>query len=138
MSEGKKSRHLRRRLLARLLALNFLLFSSPFLTGWFAFASEQSGTRLVELCTVKGLRLVAVPVEDLPVAPVPDDEQRRGFDCARCPLGKCSGSGFVPALLTGFVTTPADVESGAGRPSPLLTATRVIHGPPARAPPAVA
>lgn len=137
MSEAKKSRHQRSRLLARLLALNFLLFSSPLLPGWFAFASEQSGTRLVELCTVEGLRLVAVPAEDLPVAPVPGDNERTGINCARCPLGKCSGCGYVAALLTGFVTTRADVESGAARPSRLPAAIRIIHGPPTRAPPAI-
>ena len=46
------------------LALNLVLFSSPLLPGWVALASQHSGTRLVKLCTGKGLRLVAVPVEE--------------------------------------------------------------------------
>ena len=57
-----RSRNGRDYVFARLLALNLVLFSSPLLPGWVALASQDSGTRLVKLCTGKGLRLVAVPV----------------------------------------------------------------------------
>ncbi|NIM73291.1 MAG: hypothetical protein GTO67_13295 [Gammaproteobacteria bacterium] len=127
----------RNRLLGRLLALNLLLFSSPLLPGWLALASDESGTRLVELCTGKGLRLVAVPVEDLPAALQSEDDERTPTDCAKCPLGKCPGSGFAPALLAGFGSTTTDVDDGAALSEQPPATIRVTLRPPTRAPPAV-
>lgn len=137
MTKRTKTCFVRSRLLAWLLAFNVVAFSSPMLPGWFALASEQSGTRLVALCTDKGLRLVAVPAEDSDDAPQSIDE-RAGFDCARCPLGKCSGSGFAPAPLAEVDSASAGVDGRAAGADHLPVTLRSILGPPSRAPPVVA
>ena len=137
MNDRNKAPVDRSRLLGRLLALNFLLFSSPLLPGWLALASEKSGTRLVKLCTGKGLRLVAVPVEDLPAALQSDHDKRARTDCAKCPLGKCSGAGSAPALFARLVSTTSDADHGIALKDRLPATVRVTLRPPTRAPPAV-
>ena len=83
---------------ARFLVLNLVLFSSPLLPGWAALASQTSGTRLVELCTGKGLRLVEVPAEDAAgLAHGGEEEGSFGYSCTTCLLGKCSGAGSAVA-----------------------------------------
>jgi hypothetical protein len=128
----------RSRLLGWLIAINLVLFSSPLLPGWLAEASTESGTRLVKLCTEKGIRVVAVPVDAALPAPQTGDDEHTGRHCATCPLGKCSGSGFAPAFVSRIESTTADIDSRVIVAERLLTTNRVILGPPTRAPPALA
>lgn len=126
----------RRRLLARLVAINLVLFSSPFMPGRLAEASAQPRTRLVELCTEKGIRLVAVPVDAEQRAPHSGDEEHTGRHCAKCPLGKCPGSGFAPTFVLQIGAPAADTGSLMAVAERLPAASRIILGPPTRAPPA--
>jgi len=125
--------------IARLLVLNLALFSSPLLPGWAALASQGSGTRLVELCTGKGLRLVAVPVEEaVGLAHGSEEEKSTGFTCSACPLGKCSGAGtsFAPAMASLIDAAAAGGDSSFARAEPAPATSPLEHGPPSRAPPA--
>jgi hypothetical protein len=125
---------------ARFLVLNLVLFSSPLLPGWAALASQESGTRLVELCTGKGLRLVEVPVEDAAgLAHGGEEEVSFGFSCATCILGKCSGAGMAVAPAVAALIDIAETGGGSSLAStdPAPGTPPLERGPPSRAPPAV-
>jgi hypothetical protein len=134
-----RNRSGRSRVFARLLVLNLVLFFSPLLPGWAALASQGSGTRLVKLCTGKGLRLVAVPVEEaVGLAHGGEEEKPSGFTCSACPLGKCSsaGTGFAPVMAALIDTAAAGGDSSFASADPAPATPPLERGPPSRAPPA--
>lgn len=139
MMKWMRSRKGRDYVFARLLALNLVLFSSPLLPGWVALASQHSGTRLVKLCTGKGLRLVAVPVEEaVGLAHGVEEEKPSGRNCSACPLGKCSSAGtsFAPAVAPLIDSATAGGDSTFVSADPVPTTPPLERGPPSRAPPA--
>lgn len=122
----------------RFLVLNLVLFSSPLLPGWAALASQENGTRLVELCTGQGLQLVAVPVEEAAgLAHGGEEEQSFGFNCSACLLGKCSSVGAAlgpaTAALIDFAAAGGEASFASADPAPATPPLE--RGPPCRAPP---
>lgn len=128
---------MRGRLLGRLLALHLALFSSPLLPGWAALAAENSGTRLVALCTGNGLRLVEVPASETRGPAHGDEQPSPRVACPACLLGKCvsPGSSAVPitVLWIDAVTPTADAADIADEAPP--ETSPLERGPPSRAPP---
>ena len=126
----------RRRRIGRLVALALVLFSSPMLPGWWALAAQGSYTRMVELCTAEGMRLVSVPADDAAGPAHGQDQALAGLHCVACPLGACPGIGaaccppsVIAQLPAAVPIDPVAVDFSVRRPA----SSRL--GPPTRAPP---
>jgi hypothetical protein len=127
-------------MMGRVLALALLLHASPALPAWLALDSSAPGTRVVRLCTGKGLRLVEVPLDDSLASANAGEDVGSGAGCVLCTLSKCTGCGSMPGPTAcgGFETTKAGTHGRAtandNRPH-----TRSLRlRPPTRAPPVCA